>query len=125
MIRLILKIALCSLILVLTHPYAFFSFAFHPLQVTVYWDERDQDEDVFVSRVDPSDGSVNRVYQEESKRDQDQKSKLKLKFKIFYFPSRTDFIYSTLLGEETGRVVFNNSLQSFLTDHFHPPNFYV
>ena len=123
MIRIGLKIALCVLILAITHPYAFFSFAFHPLQVTIYWDEPDQDEDVFVSRINAEDGTADLVYQEESKRDHDQKSKLKLKFKIEYFPNQINFISATLVVTEDRDASFISPLQGFFTAHFHPPNF--
>lgn len=122
MIRISLKIILCSLILVLTHPYAFFSFAFHPLQVTIYWDERDQDEDVFVSRINSDDGTSDMVYQEESKRDHDQKSKLKLKLKIVYFPNKIDSVSVTLLVTENRGTSLISPLQGFFTAQFHPPN---
>lgn len=122
MLRTLSNTALCILIIAITHPYAFFSFAFHPLQVTIYWDVPDQDEDIFVSRVNTDDGSADMVYQEESKRDHDQKSKLKLKFKIVYFPSHPDFASVSPLVRENGNVSFVSPLQSFLADHFHPPN---
>ena len=122
MLRTLSNTALCILIIAITHPYAFFSFAFHPLQVTIYWDAPDQDEDIFVSRVNTDDGSADMVYQEESKRDHDQKSKLKLKFKIVYFPSQPDFVSVSPLVTEKGNASFVSPLQSFLADHFHPPN---
>lgn len=122
MIRLSLKIVLCSLILAITHPYAFFSFAFHPLLVTIYWDAPDQDEDIFVSRVNKDNGSSEMVYQEESKRDNDKKSKLKLKFKIVYFLNQADSVSVNLIMTENGDASFISLLHSFLIDHFHPPN---
>ncbi|MBL7995988.1 hypothetical protein JNM05_11515 [bacterium] len=125
MIRIGLKIALCLLILAITHPYAFFSIAFHPLQVTIYWDEPDQDEDIFVSRVNTDDGTSSMVYQEESKRDHDQKSKLKLKIKIEYFPNQTNFISTSLVVTENGDTSFIPALQGFFTSQFHPPNLFV
>ena len=121
--RIALKILLVGLILAITHPYAFFSFAFHPLHVTIYWDAPDQDEDIFVSRIDPRDGSAEMVYQEESKRDHDQKSKLKLKFKVVYFTSQADAWTVCLFLENKICAPPFHPLQELLTDHFHPPDF--
>jgi hypothetical protein len=122
-IRIVLKILLVGLILTITHPYAFFSFAFQPLHVTIYWDAPDQDEDIFVSRIDPYDGSAEMVYQEESKRDHDQKSKLKLKFKVVYFISQPDALPFRLYFENKLYAPVFCPLQKLPTDHFHPPDF--
>ncbi len=123
MFKLLFKITVCALVMAITHPYAFFSFVFRPLQVTIYWDAADQDEDTFVSRVNPEDGRADMVYQEESKRDHDQKSKLKLKFKVVYFASRPQMHQAPDLGVEIQTLAPHSLLQSFLTDHFHPPDF--
>lgn len=122
MIRALLNAALCILIIAITHPYAFFSFAFHPLQVTIYWDAPDQDEDIFVSRINADNGSSDMVYQEESKRDHDRKSKLKLKFKIVFPLNHEGYVSVSLFGTENGDALPTTPLQSFLADHFHPPN---
>lgn len=122
MMKVFLNIALCINILAVTHPYAFFSLAFHPLQVTIYWDVADQDEDIFVSRINTDDGTSNIVYQEESKRDHDQKSKLKLKIKIEYFPNQKKFVIASLFFTDNGDHSFIPVHQSFITAHFHPPN---
>lgn len=122
MIRSVFKIVLCILILVITGPYAFFSVVFHPLHVTVFWDQNDQDEDIFVNLIDESCENCDLVYQEESKRDADKNSKLSMKLKIVYLLNTANSVSMNLSASGNWPIAFVSLLKSFPADHFHPPN---
>lgn len=94
---------------------------FSPLQVVLYWDAPDNDEDTFITKGQP-DSPHSIFIKEESKRDGDQRFKLKLKSIIL--ATVAPFI-GGFASEAFALVWSPYSIAPYPEIHlftFHPPN---
>ena len=113
---------LMTTVFAVSQPYALLGLLVSPLQVVLYWDAPDNDEDTFITKSHP-DSPHSVFIKEESKRDADQRFKLKLK--PIHFTVVSPFIGS--YADEAFTLIWSllpiTPYPEIPAFTFHPPNF--